>query len=180
MLSVFRTFLPSSLKIHQKSCTADKPMVKQAKESSYASKAEAKVNYPKLKRDKRNKSEVKETDQEQKEDRPDKKDANNGGHKDDHKGNGHKGGHHRSHHRHKGGESGPDPEELSATFSKEDFHQPPKDQLSATYSKLEVEDADEPTRALLADIIFNNSVFRDVENRREFEKLLTKFISDKT
>ena len=44
-----RTFLPPSLKIHQRSCTADSPMVKAPKEESYANKQKAMVNYPKLK-----------------------------------------------------------------------------------------------------------------------------------
>ena len=45
-----RTFLPSSLDRHQKSCTADNPMIKKnSKDESYTSRAGAKVSYPKLK-----------------------------------------------------------------------------------------------------------------------------------
>ncbi len=43
-----RTFLPASLKVHKRSCTADKPMVRQERDASYVAKAEAKVNYPKF------------------------------------------------------------------------------------------------------------------------------------
>ncbi|XP_023323739.1 uncharacterized protein LOC111697839 [Eurytemora carolleeae] len=48
-----RTFLPASLKFHQKLCTEDRPMIKISKESTYASKAESKVNYPKLRKNKK-------------------------------------------------------------------------------------------------------------------------------
>ena len=42
--------MPSSLDIHQKSCTSDNPMVKKSsKDESYTSRAGAKVSYPKLK-----------------------------------------------------------------------------------------------------------------------------------
>ena len=53
-LIFFRTFLPPSLKIHKKSCTEEKPMVKPPREESYASKQKAMVNYPKLKSQQRN------------------------------------------------------------------------------------------------------------------------------
>jgi hypothetical protein len=49
-----RTFLPASLKVHKRSCTADKPMIRQERDASYVAKAEAKVNYPKFnKKDKK-------------------------------------------------------------------------------------------------------------------------------
>ena len=38
-----RTFLPSSLQSHQKSCTQERPMVKQARDQSYTARANAKV-----------------------------------------------------------------------------------------------------------------------------------------
>jgi len=44
----FRTFLPASLKIHKRSCTAEKPMIKPERDASYVAKVEAKVNYPKF------------------------------------------------------------------------------------------------------------------------------------
>ena len=43
-----RTFLPSSLKSHQRMCTADNPMTKGKEQASYAARAGAKVSYPKL------------------------------------------------------------------------------------------------------------------------------------
>ena len=46
--SCVRTFLPSSLKSHQRMCTADNPMTKGKEQASYAARAGAKVSYPKL------------------------------------------------------------------------------------------------------------------------------------
>ena len=43
MSSLCRTFLPSSLKSHQRSCTEDNPMVKPSREQSYTARANAKV-----------------------------------------------------------------------------------------------------------------------------------------
>ena len=49
-ITIARTFLPSSLGRHQKSCTSDNPMIKKSsKDESYTSRAGAKVSYPKLK-----------------------------------------------------------------------------------------------------------------------------------
>ena len=47
-LPCVRTFLPSSLKSHQRMCTADNPMSKGKEQASYAARAGAKVSYPKL------------------------------------------------------------------------------------------------------------------------------------
>lgn len=44
-----RTFQPPALAIHQRSCTAENPMVKTTKGKSYTATAKAKVKYPKLK-----------------------------------------------------------------------------------------------------------------------------------
>ena len=61
-----RTFLPPSLKIHKRSCTEEKPMVKPPREESYASKQKAMVNYPKLKSQQRNNNKVEEEKKEEK------------------------------------------------------------------------------------------------------------------
>ena len=60
-----RTFLPPSLKVHKRSCTEEKPMVKPPREESYASKQKAMVNYPKLKSQQRNTKAAEETKKEE-------------------------------------------------------------------------------------------------------------------
>ena len=52
--------------------------------------------------------------------------------------------------------------------------------LSATMPKVYPTDSDEPSIELLVDILHNNTVFDAAENRRELEKILTRFIAEKT
>ena len=52
--------------------------------------------------------------------------------------------------------------------------------LSETMPKVYSPDSEEPSIELLVDILHNNTVFDAAENRRELERILTRFIAEKT